>query len=213
MKKSKLDNKFRHHAWFKEGVTVRYALDNFAKTSDVYLSQKPSKHQSMRLFDPINYDDILTDGRYSYRPTEEEKEYYLERKAYWKEQKEIKYNEWLDTEIDVDKELRIHLGNNSHYDLRGSEYQLNIWRNYKVTEKTIKDYSIDEKERARLIESWENRIKMTKITRAIIDDLISKYKHEIKTNRDFENFKQIIDEELSEVVVWNTETVDWELIA
>jgi len=91
-KKHFLDRKFQHHSWFKEGVTVGYALDHFAKSGDFVLDKKPSTKQSSRLFDPIVYDDIL---RYTgkekgiYRLSAEEKDYFLQRKEYWKQQKEI----------------------------------------------------------------------------------------------------------------------------
>ena len=116
MTKSILDKKFRHHSWFKEGKTVREAIDYFAKSGDFYLSKKPSKKQSDRLFDDTIYDNTITDGRSSYRISQEEIEFYSERKQYWKEQKEIEYQNWLNEEIDVDKKIRNYTCMNSHYD-------------------------------------------------------------------------------------------------
>ncbi len=89
-KKHFLERKFQHHSWFKEGVTIGYALDYFAKCGDFYLDKKPSKKQSSNLFDETQYDDIL---RYagkekgSYKLSADEKEYFLQRKEYWKQQK------------------------------------------------------------------------------------------------------------------------------
>ena len=78
--KNFLEKKFNHRTWFKEGVTVSYALDYFAKTSDFVMSQKPALKQSENLLDNIVYDDVITEGRCFYRLSEEEKQYYLERK-------------------------------------------------------------------------------------------------------------------------------------
>ena len=86
-----LEKRFRHRTWFKEGVTVGFALDYFAKTSDFYLNKKPALKQSGNLLDAIIYDDTITDGRSFYRLSEEEKQYYLERKEYWKEQRELEH--------------------------------------------------------------------------------------------------------------------------
>jgi len=189
--KNILDKRFKHHKWFKEGVTVKHALDYFAKSGDFYLSKKPSKIQSDRLFDDINYDDMITDGNGNYRISQEEIDYYLTRKEYWKEQKEADHQKWLNEEIDADKKLSNYLCMNTHYDLEGDEKQLYYWK-YKN-----KDNEVDK------IKFWENSIKRTTITKKIIDDLISEIKNSIKTNRDFENFKEIIKQELSKVVEYN----------
>ena len=77
MKKNFLDKKFRHSAWFKEGRTVKYVLDYCVTCCDIWLSNKPSSKQSGYLFDNIWYDNILTDGRYTYRLTQEEYDYYV----------------------------------------------------------------------------------------------------------------------------------------
>ena len=92
MVKNSLDKKFKHRSWFKECVTVRYALDYFAKCGDFYLDKKPAKKQSAYLLDDIIYDDVL---RYAgkekgtYRLTEEEKNYFLDRQQYWKKQRAV----------------------------------------------------------------------------------------------------------------------------
>ena len=99
-----LGKRFKHRTWFKEGVTVGFALDYFAKTSDFYLNKKPSLKQSGNLLDAIIYDDTITDGRCFYRLSEEEKQYYLERKEYWKEQRKLEHEKWLNTKIDKEKE-------------------------------------------------------------------------------------------------------------
>lgn len=80
-----LSKRFKHSTWFKEGVTVGYALDYFAKTGDFYLSKKPALKQSNNILDDITYDNIITDGRCFYRLSREEMQYYLDRKAYWSE--------------------------------------------------------------------------------------------------------------------------------
>ena len=54
-----LEKRFRHRTWFKEGVTVGFALDYFAKTSDFYLNKKPALKQSGNLLDAIIYDDTI----------------------------------------------------------------------------------------------------------------------------------------------------------
>ena len=92
-----LDKKFQHHSWFREGVTVKHALDYFAKCGDFYLDTKPSKKQSSRLFDDVNYDDIL---RYSgkekglYKLTEEEKQYFIQQKSFWDKLKNDLWKQW-----------------------------------------------------------------------------------------------------------------------
>jgi len=91
-----LDTKFVHHSWYrntKSGPykTKREALDEMAKSNDFVLDKKPSKTQSNNLMDDINYDDIL---RYTgkekgtYRLSEVEKKYFLERSEYYKKQRE-----------------------------------------------------------------------------------------------------------------------------
>ena len=191
MKKNILDRKFKHHKWFKEGVTVAHAIDYFAKSGDFYLSQKPSKKQSSGLFDDTIYDDIITDGRCTYRMTQEEVDYYLERKDYWKAQKEKEHQEWLDERIDIDKKLSNYLCMNTHYDIEEAEKQLHYWK-YED-----QDNEIDK------IEFWERCIERKKITKEIIDSLIARLKNSIQTNKDFEKFKEIVDKELKKVVVWN----------
>lgn len=87
--KNFLNKRFKHNTWFKEGVTVGYALNYFAKVSDFYLDKKPTLKQSENLLDAVIYDDVITDGNRFYRLSKEEKQYYLERKEYWKEQKRL----------------------------------------------------------------------------------------------------------------------------
>ena len=215
-RKNFLDRKFQHHSWFKEGVTVGYALDSLAKSGDFILDKKPSTKQSNRLFDPVIYDDVL---RYvgkeggSYRLSVEEKEYFLQRKEYWKEQKTIEHQKWLNEEIDIEKALKNYLCMNSHYDMEDKLRQLQYWKNYKVDDKSIREYGIDEKEKARLIKSWEDKVKRVSITKVIIDNLISQNKEKIRTNREFKQFEELINKELSKVVKWNTDRAGWDLIA
>lgn len=71
--KNFLDKKFKHNTWFKEGVTIGYALDYFAKTSDFYLDKKPALKQSENLLDAVVYDGVITDGKHFYRLSKEEK--------------------------------------------------------------------------------------------------------------------------------------------
>lgn len=196
--KSILDKRFRHHKWFKEGVTVRHALDYFAKSNDFHLSKKPSRKQSDKLFDDIIYDNVLTDGRGNYRISQEEMDYYLERKEYWKNQKKIEQQQWLDSEVDLDKELW-HLYNNTHYDLSRAEKNLHYWK-YED-----KNNEVDK------IKFWEDVITRVKATRPIVDNMIGKYKDTIKTNGDFREFNKRLDNELLKVVEWTGS--GWYLIA
>ena len=189
-KKRFLERKFQHHSWFKEGVTVGYALDYFAKSGDFVLDKKPSTKQSGRLFDEINYNDILRSKgkeKGSYRLSEEEKEYFLQRKEYWKKQKEIEHQKWLNEEIDIEKALKNYLCMNSNYDLESGQKQLYYWR-YED-----KDNEVDK------IKFWEEEVKRVSITKKIIDNAITEMKDTIKTNKDFINFKKYIDLELSKV--------------
>ena len=92
-----LDKKFQHHSWFKEGVTVKHALDYFAICGDFYLDKKPAKKQSSNLFDEVIYDDILKYSgkeRGSYRLTDEEKEYFLQQKTFWDKLKKDLWEQW-----------------------------------------------------------------------------------------------------------------------
>lgn len=194
MKKDILDRTFRHNSWFKEGVTIRYALDYFAKTNDFTLDKKPSKIQSDKLFDDINYDDILKyrgKEKGTYKLSQEEKEYYLERKEYWNEQKKIEEQKWLNSEIDVEKSLSNYLCMNSNYNIEKDIEQLNYWKNID------KDNEVDK------IAFWEKEIKRVTITREIINRVISEMKDKIKTNKDFRNFQETVDQELSKVQYWD----------
>ena len=105
--KNFLNKRFKHNTWFKEGVTVGYALNYFAKVSDFYLDKKPALKQSENLLDAVVYDDVITDGKRFYRLSKEEKQYYLKIKEYWKE-----------------KELSSYLCCNSNYDIEAAEMQL-----------------------------------------------------------------------------------------
>lgn len=74
----KLDSKFRHHAWYKgAGLTKRDALKNIHAYPDIYLSRKPAKNQSDYIFADVIYEDVLTDGRYTYKLKDYELKYYL----------------------------------------------------------------------------------------------------------------------------------------
>ena len=84
--KNILDTKFRHHSWFKEGVTKREAIEYFAKTPDFVLEKKAccTKHHDINLLDNIEYDDVLVyygKIKSSYKLSKEEKEYYLKCKT------------------------------------------------------------------------------------------------------------------------------------
>lgn len=190
-KKNPLEKKFKHSSWFKEGVTVAYALDYFAKTSDFYIKQKPSKQQSSNLFDDINYNDVITDGHCIYRLTQEEKDYFLERKEHWKKQKDIKEQEWLNTEIDVEKKLSNYLGGNSNYDLAYAERELNYYK------------YIDKNNEVDSIKFWEYEVKRRDITKDIINNCIKQFKNIITTNKDFVDFEKYVINELSKVQFWN----------
>lgn len=191
MKKDILEKRFKHSKWFTEGVTVAYALDYCAKSGDFYLNKRSALKQSDNLFDPVIYDDVLTDGHGFYRLSEEEKQYYLEREQYWKEQKEIEEQKWLDTNIDIDKELNSYLCSNSNYDISDVEKQLNYWKN------------IDNDNEVDKIDFWEYESKRRNITKSIIDNCIEQFKNKISTNRDFISFKEFVSNELSKVQSWN----------
>jgi hypothetical protein len=93
-----LDSKFKHHSWFKKSeLTKRQAIEYFATCSDFRLEKTPSKEQSTNLFDSINYDDVLVyhaKTKSKYKMTQEEKEYYLQRKAFWDNYKKEIWDKW-----------------------------------------------------------------------------------------------------------------------
>jgi|GEM_PF-1277365 len=86
-----LDKKFSHSRWFKgHGLTRKQAIEYFASNGGFIVIQKPSLKQSDNLFDDIKYDYVLKgEEGGSYRLTDEEHKYYLERKEFW--------NNWRDT--------------------------------------------------------------------------------------------------------------------
>lgn len=179
-----LEKRFRHRTWFKEGVTVGFALDYFAKTSDFYLNKKPALKQSGNLLDAIIYDDTITDGRSFYRLSEEEKQYYLERKEYWKEQRELEHEKWLNTKIDKEKELSSYLCCNSNYDVKAAEKQLCYAK------------EDDDKER---IDYWENQVEIRLKKHNFIDSFINKFFDKVVTNKDFMEFKDRLKMELETI--------------
>lgn len=182
MKKDILDKKFRHHSWFKQGVTVRYALDHFARSKEAVLGRKRSRKQSNELFAPIEYDEVLTDGKMSYKICEEEKEYYLERKKYWDEQKEIEKQKWLDSEVNFDKEVKILASGYTDWDITHAEKQLNFWKN------------IDKDNDVEAIAFWENELNEILRKKPIIENFIKKAKDNTKTNRDFLELEKKLNE-------------------
>jgi hypothetical protein len=108
-----LDKKFIHHMWYKHsGLTIRQALELLATEGGISIRQKErkaKKNESINLFDPIKYDDyLISDERGSYRLTEIEKEYYLQRmeihknlqkrfnEEYEKFGKDMNYCEWAE---------------------------------------------------------------------------------------------------------------------
>lgn len=179
-----LDKKFKHRTWFKEGITVGYALDYFAKTSDFYLNEKPVLKQSENLLDAVVYDSVITDGRCFYRLSEEELQYYLERKQYWKEQREIEEQKWLNTEINKEKELSSYLCSNSNYDVSHAEKQLQRAEGINDTE---------------CIEYWKKEIESRKNKHNFIDSFIEKYFDKVITNKDFMEFKDNLKISLMEL--------------
>lgn len=179
-----LNKKFKHKTWFKEGVTVKFALDYFAKTNDFYLERKPALKQSGRLLDVIIYDDIITDGRCFYRLSEEEKQYYLERKEYWKNQKILEEEMWLNTIIDKEKELSNYLCGNSNYDVEAARKQLEYSNKIKDTE---------------CAEYWEEQVRIRQKKHNFIDDFINKFFDTVTTNRDFMKFKNELKIELETI--------------
>lgn len=97
MKKNILDKKFNNGIWFKgQGLTVKQVLE-WAASDNTWIIEKPSLKQSSNLFDPIKYDYVLkAEERGSYRLTDEEYNYYMQRKEFWKQWNETekpKYSE------------------------------------------------------------------------------------------------------------------------
>lgn len=182
--KNFLDKKFKHNTWFKEGVTIGYALDYFAKTSDFYLDKKPALKQSENLLDALVYDNVITDGKHFYRLSKEEKQYYWKRKEYWREQKRLEEEKWLNTKIDKEKELSSYLCGNSNYDIEAAEKQL------KYAEKNN-----DKK----CIEYWEKQVETRQKKHKFIDDFISKFFDKVITNKDFIDFKDRLSSELETI--------------
>lgn len=179
-----LNKKFKHNTWFKEGVSVGYALNYFAKTSDFYLEKKPALKQSENLLDAVIYDNVITDGKRFYRLSEEKKQYYLERKEYWKEQKRLETEKWLNTKIDKEKELSNYLCCNSKYDIASAEKEL------KYAERT------NDKE---CIEYWKEQVKIRQKKHRFIDDFISRFFDKVITNKDFIDFKDRLSSELETI--------------
>lgn len=189
MKKSCLDKRFTHHKWFLEGVTVRYALDYFARTGfylEKKLKRKRNKREANLFATTADYDDVLRSCDYrdrsTYRVNEEEKEYFLEQVQYWKEETERKNEEWLSTEVDLDQALKRLVSSNSYYNVKYAEYQRDVWKNKHKDEEMVK--------------VWEGYIEQTKQSKAMIDDLIEKHKHTLKTNADFKEFEKILETEV-----------------
>ena len=179
-----LDKKFKHNTWFKEGITVGYALDYFAKTSDFYLDKEPALKQSEDLLDAVVYDDVITDGKHFYRLSKEEKQYYWKRKEYWREQKRLEEEIWLNTKISKEKELSSYLCSNSNYDIEAAEKQL------KYAEKN------NDKE---CIEYWEKQVKIRQKKHKFIDNFISRFFDKVITNKDFIDFKDKLQSELENI--------------
>jgi len=111
-----LDTKFKHHSIFKgSNLTKRQVIEYFASSDEFRLDKIPAKIQSTNLFDPVVYEPILIycgKRKSTYKLTEEEKEYYLERRKFWltfKDKinqewenwgKNENYLKWLDYEIE-----------------------------------------------------------------------------------------------------------------
>lgn len=179
-----LEKKFKHRTWFKEGVTVGFALDYFAKTSDFYLDIKPAVKQSTNLLGDVIYDDIITDGKCLYRVSEDEKRYYLERKEYWEQQRKLKHEKWLNAKIDKEKELESYLRSNSNYDIKFAEKELNHAK------------EDNDKER---ISYWEKEVKLIQKKRIFIDEFISEFFDKVITNKDFMEFEKKLTEGLQTI--------------
>lgn len=182
--KNFLDKKFKHNTWFKEGVTIGYALDYFAKTSDFCLDKKPALKQSENLLDAVVYDNVITDGKHFYRLSKEEKQYYLERKEYWEEQRKMEEEKWLNTKIDKKKELSNYLCCNSNYDIGVAEKQL--------------EYAKMDNDEER-IEYWRKQVETRQKKHKFIDDFISKFFDKVITNKDFIDFKDKLSSKLETI--------------
>lgn len=182
--KNFLNKRFKHNTWFKEGVTVGYALNYFAKVSDFYLDKKPALKQSENLLDAVVYDDVITDGKRFYRLSKEEKQYYLKIKEYWKEQKSLEEETWLNTKINKEKELSSYLCCNSNYDIEAAEMQLeDAQRN-------------NDKER---IDYWETQVQIRQKKHKFIDGFINMFFDKVITNKDFIDFKDKLQSELENI--------------
>lgn len=183
MKKSILDRVFKHSTWFKgQGKTTREVLDYFAKNGYT-VRQRPSKKQLGGLFDPISYDNCIIDGRSSYKLSEEEILYYTERMEYWKEQKRIEEDNWLNSEIDAEKEIHTFLFSNTKYSTRQAESEIKNWEKYLGTYEEAEE----------MIKKWQDRKSKILETKQKIDSLLLEFKDRIKTNRDMIEFKNMVD--------------------
>ena len=84
--KNILDKKFSNGIWFKgQGLTRRQVLE-WASTgeSGISLIKKPALQQDDNLFSDTIYDYVLkSDERGGYRLTQEEYNYYIQRKEFW----------------------------------------------------------------------------------------------------------------------------------
>lgn len=79
--RSILNTKFRHPAWFQgESLTKKQALEYFACSFDFYIKPKRGKERNPSAEDYVLFG--AEDGR-TYRLLPEEREYFLQRKAFW----------------------------------------------------------------------------------------------------------------------------------
>lgn len=69
------DRRFKHHAWFLDGVTNGFAFDWFCNYPDAFVLVRNSNCQLNMLGLPIEY--VLTDRRYTKKLTQYEYEYWI----------------------------------------------------------------------------------------------------------------------------------------
>jgi len=82
-----LDTKFKHKTWYKNSkLTWKDFLELAAESSSFYISKIPSRNQSDHLFDNLTYEIVLKEesSKCYVRLTEEQYQYYIQRKQFWK---------------------------------------------------------------------------------------------------------------------------------
>ena len=105
-------------------------------------------------------------------------------KEYWKEQRELEHEKWLNTKIDKEKELSSYLCCNSNYDVKAAEKQL--------------CYAKEDNDKER-IDYWKNQVEIRLKKHNFIDSFINKFFDKVVTNKDFMEFKDRLKMELETI--------------